>query len=222
MRAGLHGWILLGSVLAWMACDGDRNRADDDGSSSSSNGTGASSGGCVEGAACFGEGTTCTDDGCCPCVYECSGGQWVQQGCAGCAQPGCPSEPPVDGAPCDLCSTQPECSYEQCEGAGMSHAECAPNGDNPQRMWTVIAESCEPAPPCGAEPTAAACPEGDVCVIAEITVGPSSMTTYSCAPNPCSPFVTSCDCAQSLCVAADAPLCVDATPRTIHCNNGAQ
>ena len=67
-----------------------------------------------------------------------------------------------------------------------------------------------------------ACGQVELCVIAEEVVGPTSNVTYSCEANPCAPRATTCDCALPLCEQTSAPLCTDATPRTVSCTNGAQ
>jgi hypothetical protein len=186
-------------------------------SGSSTSGSSGSGGGgaCVEGGACV-TGDSCTDGSCCPCVYECVAGRWEMSACAGCAAPTCSGAIPSDGATCDECSTPPSCEYEDCAAGGRLQANC--NGSE----WSVSATACDPAPPCGPDASAGACPDGELCVAVTTNAGPSSSTTYSCEPNPCAPFPTSCACAQSLCTAAGAPLCVSADARSISCDDGNQ
>jgi hypothetical protein len=124
---------------------------------------------------------------------------------------------PVSGAPCDVCADGIGCAYEDCAGQGSVTMSCV-NG-----MWkTDAATPCEAPPPCGADQGSPPCPAGTICVEATITVGPTSSVIYSCEANPCAPNPTNCSCAQPLCDAANAPLCIEATPQLVHCDNGAQ
>lgn len=216
----------IGAVLtiAWSACGGEAFRessSNGSGGTSSasgpSSGTGASSG-CDLSAPCFPEGATCSDGSCCPCIYECRQGAWDVQACAGCAGPSCPyDELPATGAACDICSDAIGCQYEDCAAGGTLTMSCVGG------MWQMDAvTTCDPPPPCGPDPGSPPCPRGTVCVEATITAGPTSTVNYSCEQNPCSPQLTSCACAQPLCDAVNAPFCIEATPRIVHCDNGAQ
>jgi hypothetical protein len=221
MATRFFGIAIVMLALPWACDDGGRSS----GGSGSGSGSGASTGNdCQVDTFCFLEGETCTPPGCCPCSMECRNGRWAFGACPDCAAPTCPFQPPQDGEACDSClvPTVEECSYELCGAEGFVTARCLLYGESPDGEWQVTANACEPAPPCGPNPTDAACPAGQICVQAEITTGPSSMTTYGCYDNPCSPLPSNCECAQPLCAAANAPLCTSVTPQLVQCSNGAQ
>jgi hypothetical protein len=221
------GWLSFTTILsmAWLGCgESFHDRSSGSGGSATtssgtagntSSGTGGA-GSCGQGA-CGIEGDTCSDDVCCPCIWECRSGQWEIQACAGCAEPTCGYDVPAEGQACGQCSTPPHCDYEDCDGAGVVSATCTPEG-----KWTLDTEVCVAAPPCGPDPGSEPCPSGKICVKASYSTGPTNTVEYSCEDNPCSPFPTSCDCAVSICQTLNAPLCVSATPRTISCDNGGQ
>lgn len=230
-----HGSLILAASgclwLASVACSNDtdvlfRSTGGSGGNptttsnGTTSNGTGGTTA-CIDGGACTLEGSTCADSACCPCIYECRGGAWTIQACAGCPEPACPFDPPLDGAPCGECSSPSFCSYERCDLGGIMDATClvSPGGTG---QWRVESIMCEPPPPCGDDPMAPPCLETELCVIAEVTVGPTTQVSYACQPNPCIPFPTSCDCAVFLCQQTNAQLCVDASPRHVLCTNGGQ
>jgi hypothetical protein len=219
--------FLMLTVALASACGGSSTSNDGDGVSGSggqgasggAGGQGASGGagsGCQPGTFCASEGATCSDGGCCPCEYVCRDHQWTMSACAGCAGPSCPDAAPTNGAPCYVCSDAPVCDYQECTGAGSVHATC--DGST----WTIETTPCEEPPPCGDEANAAPCPEGQLCVAAEVVVGPMSTITYSCENNPCPPAPTTCDCAVALCQATAAPLCDAASDVLVQCTNGAQ
>jgi hypothetical protein len=225
--AGMSRWwfgVMAVALTCWAACGEEFVGFDDDGaggstsSSSTSSSTSVGAGGgstCGFGNPCFVEGDTCTDGACCPCTYICENGQWSQQACAGCAEPGCPPEPPTHGQTCGECSSPSfACSYESCGDFGVGTAQC--NGT----QWEVDAEPCKPAPICG--DVGAPCADDEICVRTEITVGPSTEVTYSCEPHPCQPFETTCGCAQQVCQDKSAPQCAVESPRMLNCWNEAQ
>jgi hypothetical protein len=183
-------------------------------SSNGSSGTGGS-GPCVEGGACV-TGDSCTDGSCCPCAFECVSGNWQITACAGCAAPTCQDTIPSDGAACNVCATPALCEYESCGDGGRIEAACSGGS------WSLSTIACEVAPPCGSDSNASPCADGELCVAVTTNAGPSSTTSYSCQDNPCDPFPTDCSCAQSLCTAAAAPLCVSADARRLNCDDGNQ
>jgi hypothetical protein len=144
MRFWWHGGLVLGLALTWLACEGEARRNDDDDSTSSAGGgTTTTTGGggnvtdCVSQGPCFVEGSRCTDNGCCPCAYECRAGRWQQDECAGCAGPACQDLPPQDGAACNLCADLNECVYDQCvDGGEIIRATC--DGTR----WSVQSSAC--------------------------------------------------------------------------------
>jgi hypothetical protein len=215
VRAIGRGAFFISLAFGWAACGDTTER------STGSSGTGGPE--CRTGSACFPDGATCTDGSCCPCQYRCEDGSWEVEACAGCAAPECPAVAPADGDACDSCSAPTDpCSYELCDGPGIVTARCLAYAESPDRVWQIEATACTPAPPCGEDPSAPPCPEGQLCVEAEVVAGPSSTVTYSCEDNPCHTSGTSCDCAAALCAATAAPMCVSATPRVVQCTNGAQ
>ena len=222
--------LLLASLLGCgndfvAGAGGNGGSSSGNGGSSSSSGNGGSSSGsggggatpCVDQGECHQEGATCGDGACCPCTYKCQDGVWQMEGCAGCAEPLCPFEIPIDGNPCDRCGPA-ECAYEQCDGLGQVTASC--DGDSDKPTWSLKVASCPAAPPCGAEPSAPPCQPGKLCVLTEITSSGNTAIAYHCADNPCAPAVTTCDCAQSVCAELDAPTCLEASPVELECQGG--
>jgi hypothetical protein len=137
--------------------------------------------------------------------------------CAGCAEPECPYEPPQQGDSCGECAAPSgDCHYESCGDFGVGKAHC--DGSE----WQVNASACEAAPPCGGDGTAEPCADDEICVRVEITTGPDTDVTFSCEPHPCRPLETTCDCAQSICTAKSAPLCLATSERMLNCSNDGQ
>jgi hypothetical protein len=230
-RATASIGLAMLALVAWTACgdafiDGGSEGSGAGGTASSGPssgpGPGSGSGGgtpCMAGGTCHEPGASCTDNACCPCILNCTGGVWEIGGCAGCAQPECGPVIPEDGASCDTCGPQ-NCFYAACANDSGVQAKCIDNGSGP--VWNVDTSMCTPSPPCGDDVNAQACDLGDVCVIAAITTGPETTLEYVCEPNPCLPYETSCQCAEQLCVAVNAPICTSATSESVHCENGAQ
>jgi len=215
-------FALLVPLVSAPAC-GSASNDEDDGATGGDGGGGGGVGSCAQGEPCFGEGDSCTDNGCCPCAYECHDGKWEMEACAGCAAPECPVVLPEQGQACDGCSAPTgDCLYEDCSAGGTLTARCVADATSSARTWQLEAVECPASPPCGADPGAPTCATGQVCVQATITVGPMSSVSFTCADNPCTPSPTSCACAQSLCVAANAPMCIEASPVLVQCDNGAQ
>jgi len=221
--------VLLPALFLFAASMGCSSSDSESGAGGSSNtgggsntgtstGTGGGTAGDICGdldGSCF-PGDTCHEAGCCPCSYACVSGSWEIEACPGCAAPICQSDVAEDGASCDECSTASVCEYEDCGGAGHLEATCSGG------TWQVSATACDAAPPCGEDATASPCADDEVCVAATTNAGPTSATGYSCEANPCAPFVTSCECAVSLCEATGAQLCVGADARTVFCDDGNQ
>lgn len=151
-------------------------------------------------------------------------GSWGQASCPGCEEPACPVEPPEDGTACNYC-THPvgtPCVIEDCADTGATTATCTFDDSDNTYTWVATNDACAPAPSCGPDMSDPPCPDGQLCVVVEEVVGPTSNVTCGCEDNPCVPGATTCDCAVSLGEQTNAPLCTEATPRTVSCTNGAQ
>ena len=222
----------LGSVVlacVWIACGSDTTFEQSVGSGGSgatsgnrgSTGNGGNTGSCLEGSSCNVEGSSCTDESCCPCSYTCSNGHWLMAGCANCVPPTCPDTPPTDGTLCSYCGDPIGSLQLRGLRDARRHRRHSPTTRRRQlHVGGRLAGGRRTS--VRADPTDAQCPDGQLCVEAEVVVGPTSTVTYSCETNPCSPGATTCDCATVACQQTNAPLCVTADPRVVSCTNGGQ
>ena len=188
----------------------------------------------VPGSPCPAVGTQCLYGSiCCGGGYRCSAaGSW-QVIAAGCA---CPAPEPDAGLPdasaseggtpdgglscgstrCNpgwTCCGPPECAVCIPPNGGI----CAPTCDGGPRIGdggdggsSTDGGGCQSNGDCGV---------GALCVAFVSTIGPRSMTTFSCESNPCGQAQLSCSCAASLCSGFGAGICT-VTGDQVQCSNG--
>lgn len=180
------------------------------GSGGGGGGTTTGTAGCPDqmpnnGDSCFlVEGLTCNYGECCPAMAQCVNGEW-QIAVSGCAEQGCPYEPPAQGEACDSACGPSSCSWSGVcsDGTGTIDATCTAGG------WSVSTAVCPTSFACGPE---LMCAASDVCV-ATTGGGPSGDPSYACQPNPCG-AVVDCGCAAPVCGELQ---CTGVTGHTVSC-----
>ncbi len=132
-----------------------------------------------------------------------SGGAGAGGGCV--APVPCPGFEPVDGAPCDPCTSE-VCGYDRCDKPTPSNsaAECLPSG-----VWKVSSQSCAVVK-CGTT----SCPAGLVCLKYDVA-GPG--TEAGCAKDPCFPEPLGCGCAGP--IFCKGLQCIEGGQSTIVCSD---
>ncbi|MDI3291414.1 hypothetical protein [Polyangium sp. 15x6] len=151
-------------------------------------------------------GEECPYGECCPGIFACEAGSWVELP-VGCAPPSvpCPAPPPLDGASClgGPCGQTSPCTYA-CEPGGASFTVTC--GDD--NLWhSDMSSLCNGAVTCGDK---LQCLEGFVCVTKQ-----AFGSNYECAPDPCGPDPLSCACADAVC--GDGFACIQASGKNVLC-----
>ncbi|MDI1483819.1 hypothetical protein [Polyangium sp. y55x31] len=174
-------------------------------------GTGGSDSACpaeppVDGAPCdMPPDEPCSYGECCPRIFTCEAGSWVET-LAGCAPPpACPQSPPLDGTACvgGPCGQTSPCTYA-CEQGGASFTVTC--GDD-NRWHSDMPALCNGAITCGDK---IQCLEGYVCVVKQ-----AFGAEYECVLDPCVPDPLSCACAESVC--GDGFACIQASDKNVLC-----
>ncbi|HVK66467.1 MAG TPA: hypothetical protein VM694_18415 [Polyangium sp.] len=147
----------------------------------------------------------CSYGECCPQMFTCEAGNWVETLVACEAPLPCPASPPLDGAAClgGSCGQTSPCTYA-CEAGGASFSVTC--GDD--NLWhSDMPSLCQGAMTCG---DMLQCLEGYVCVTKQ-----AFGANYECAPDPCGPEPLSCACAEPLC--GDSFACIQASGKDVQC-----
>jgi hypothetical protein len=185
------------------------------GSSSAGSNVGGGSGACVPGGACAPEGSSCTSRECCPCVYQCSSGRWEQMGCASCAPPRCPPEPPSDGQACSECQDPvgEPCSWDLCETSLERHSATCDGS-----TWKLSVEACGGDGCCSGDDDCASM----ICVnnVCKEPIVDGCWRDHECGADAVCSGASVCSCgvecfapdSPGVCVPADLGCCSDGAP----------